>query len=350
MTLTKQGAFTFDHSNQQDDLYKVKTALEIKQALDSRGIDLKNTINNLIDALQSFASGDSGAKYIGAESITGLIGNNVQTLLGSLKTLIDTKSNSTDVYSKNDLLSATDGSSGADKVKATPIATSPDTIQGILEWLKIQIDNMVLGQISDGSLTDVKLSNAPTEIKQSFITHKAENASLTTKGHVQLQTTVDTSETKALTPKALNDHKMDGTVHVAVGTIIWVARNTAPNGYLKANGAALSRTTYSDLFATIGTTFGVGDGSTTFNLPDLRGEFIRGWDDTRGVDSGRSFGSSQADDLKSHQHSMASYNTVGTAPSIASGSSVAGPVKYTDYTGGNETRPRNVALLACIKY
>jgi phage-related tail fiber protein len=64
----------------------------------------------------------------------------------------------------------------------------------------------------------------------------------------------------------------------------------------------ISRTTYADLFAAIGTTFGVGDGSTTFGIPDLRGEFARGWDDARGVDTGRTFGSAQAEDFKAHTH------------------------------------------------
>ncbi|WP_197369874.1 phage tail protein, partial [Ralstonia pseudosolanacearum] len=63
------------------------------------------------------------------------------------------------------------------------------------------------------------------------------------------------------------------------GLIGYFARSTAPSGWLKANGAAVSRTTYAALYAEIGTTFGAGDGAATFNLPDLRGEFLRGWDD-----------------------------------------------------------------------
>lgn len=134
------------------------------------------------------------------------------------------------------------------------------------------------------------------------------------------------------------------------GTVIYVARNSLPLGYLKANGAAISRSTYSRLFAEIGTTFGAGNGSTTFNLPDLRGEFIRGFDDGRGVDSGRVFGSSQSDDLKAHTHTAA-----GTVYSLAflaagSGRDFQNATVTTSSTGGAETRPRNVALLACIKY
>lgn len=80
------------------------------------------------------------------------------------------------------------------------------------------------------------------------------------------------------------------------------AMNTAPAGWLKANGALLSRTVYADLFAAIGTTYPGGDGATTFRLPDFRGEFLRAWDDGRGVDGGRAFGSYQDQEIQSHNH------------------------------------------------
>jgi hypothetical protein len=79
-----------------------------------------------------------------------------------------------------------------------------------------------------------------------------------------------------------------------VGSIsIFANPATSIKGWLYCLGQNVSRTTYYDLFTVIGTTFGAGDGSTTFRLPDFRGEFIRGWDDTRGVDPGRQFGSVQ---------------------------------------------------------
>lgn len=77
---------------------------------------------------------------------------------------------------------------------------------------------------------------------------------------------------------------------------------SAPAGWLKANGAAVSRTAYADLFSRIGTTFGAGDGSTTFNLPDYRGEFLRGFDDGRGLDGGRTLNSVQAAMVLAHAH------------------------------------------------
>lgn len=61
-----------------------------------------------------------------------------------------------------------------------------------------------------------------------------------------------------------------------IGTINAYGGTTAPEGWLLCQGQALSRTEYEDLFAVIGTNFGSGDGSTTFNIPDFRGEFLRG--------------------------------------------------------------------------
>lgn len=86
------------------------------------------------------------------------------------------------------------------------------------------------------------------------------------------------------------------------GFVSYTAAATAPAGWLKANGAQVSRTTYAALFAAIGTTYGAGDGSTTFNLPDYRGYFLRALDDGRGIDSGRVLGSTQTSQNLSHNH------------------------------------------------
>jgi microcystin-dependent protein len=148
------------------------------------------------------------------------------------------------------------------------------------------------------------------------------------------------------------------------GTVIFYAANTAPSGYLKANGANVSRTTYAALFAAIGTTFGVGDGSTTFTLPDMRGEFPRGWDDGRGVDSGRVFGSAQTDAMQGHRHQASTgLSRPFSAEVVSSLDAFYNAGSYTLSTGGPvanggdgtprtaaETRARNIALLACIKF
>ena len=171
-----------------------------------------------------------------------------------------------------------------------------------------------------------------------------------------------TANTALSTAQALNP----------TGMVIWVAMSSAPTGFIKANGAAVSRTTYSALFAAIGTTFGAGDGSTTFNVPDLRGEFVRGWDDSRGVDSGRSFGSFQSWAIQNITGSIARIAETFIQSSFSATSALyrssTGPSSGltpnqpdTSESGtlafdasrnvqtANETRPRNVALLACIK-
>lgn len=143
--------------------------------------------------------------------------------------------------------------------------------------------------------------------------------------------------------------------HDTIGQVAFFAAAGAPAGWLKCNGAAVSRSTYSALFNRIGTTFGAGDGGSTFNLPDLRGEFVRGWDDGRGIDSGRAFGSAQASQNLSHTHT----SVIGQSSGGSSGGQYSSGDDYTNsvYTnantsasGGNESRPRNTALLACIKY
>lgn len=137
---------------------------------------------------------------------------------------------------------------------------------------------------------------------------------------------------------------------------------TADPGTLILNGALLSRATFPQLWAYASPnavsesqwssgyngSFSVGDGSTTFRLPDVRGEFIRALDDGRGIDASRAFGSWQPDDFKSHSHSAGAQNantglTGGPTPYPAYGGNVG-------YTGGSETRPRNIAWLYCITY
>jgi len=170
---------------------------------------------------------------------------------------------------------------------------------------------------------------------------------------------------------------------VPTGSVHLMATTTVPSGYLKCNGAAVSRTTYADLFAIIGTTHGAGNGSSTFNVPDLRGEFVRGWDDSRGVDSGRSFGSSQSSRNKAHDHT----GTINTTTKSLTGSfnpgthagifptgvftdaGNVGTQEGSDATngrridfdgshnhsvtipsdGGTDARPRNIAMMYVIK-
>jgi len=136
---------------------------------------------------------------------------------------------------------------------------------------------------------------------------------------------------------------------VPTGAILYFAATAPPSGFLECNGAEISRLTYAALFAVIGTTFGIGNGIDTFDIPELRAEFLRGWDNGRGVDTARVFGSSQAEDFLSHQHVESTVAFSG-GPGIPTGTGYSTTTQNTAAAGGAETRPRNVALLPCIKY
>lgn len=146
---------------------------------------------------------------------------------------------------------------------------------------------------------------------------------------------------------------------IGAGNLAFFATSAAPAGYLKANGALISRATYAGLFAAIGTICGAGDGVTTFALPDLRGEFIRGFDDARGVDTGRVFGSvqncmSQINPgviVRSATFGVpdGTFDMSGNSTAVMANDLMAAPVGSTTIMYP-ETRPRNVAWLACIKY
>lgn len=167
-----------------------------------------------------------------------------------------------------------------------------------------------------------------------------------------------------------------------VGMVAHFAMSSPPDGWLKRNGAAVSRTTYAALFAKIGTVWGAGDGSTTFNLPDARGYFDRGWDDSRGLDTGRVFASNQASMNLSHNHTGTALTSgvhnhvtdfvrekLPVANVTDGGNAVLGDqitdgiqpmTSSTDpghthtlsigLNGGSEARPINQAYLACIKF
>ncbi|MDC4808520.1 tail fiber protein, partial [Acinetobacter baumannii] len=181
-------------------------------------------------------------------------------------------------------------------------------------------------------------------------------------------------ENKGLARKNINvfskeESKANG---IPPGAIVCFAMNKAPTGYLKANGAAISRTVYADLFAEIGTMYAEGDGVNTFNIPDARAEFIRALDDGRGIDIGRVIGSKQTQQVLKHKHmgfgeaidgwifgNSAEKGHMGTNGGLDYDNYLYFTNDGTAYKGedpnpagvvGNENRPRNIAFLACIKY
>lgn len=118
------------------------------------------------------------------------------------------------------------------------------------------------------------------------------------------------------------------------GTIIQSASKSTPNGYLKCNGASISRVSYQKLFGVIGTTFGSDDNST-FKLPDLRGRFIRGFSDGSSIDSGRAFGSSQNDAIRNITGHFA--DLVWQDERILSGALGASGAFKRDFTVNNDS-------------
>jgi microcystin-dependent protein len=166
------------------------------------------------------------------------------------------------------------------------------------------------------------------------------------------------------------------------GSIVAFGGTVAPAGWLLCDGTQVSRTTYAELFAVIGTAFGSGDGLTMFHLPDLRGRFLRGraagqtTDPDRasrsamntGGNTGDEVGSVQDDQFESHTHTGPSH-THTTPVASGSGSTFdklwggldgdAGSVNRTSSSsgtgacgtsGGSETRPINAYVNFIIKY
>lgn len=159
---------------------------------------------------------------------------------------------------------------------------------------------------------------------------------------------------------------------IPAGAVLPFAMATAPTGWIPCDGRSLSRAAYPRLFSAIGTLYGSAD-SNSFNVPDYRGEFLRGFDaiggTVRGVDSGRVFPQAQGSSLESHRHKM--FSNAGsnrpalTADNYPKHSGTDGSVD-SEYTingvdsieptlgnsgsyGGSETRPRNMPVYFYIR-
>jgi len=156
-------------------------------------------------------------------------------------------------------------------------------------------------------------------------------------------------------------NKLAEQLGVPVGTMIPYASGASiPGGFLACDGSTLSRTAFANLFAAIGTEWGSGDGATTFHIPDLRGRFLRGHDDTAGRDpdavtrtaanvggaTGDSVGSVQGDTARvvtpyQQLGGQAFFGGAAAPQGLANGGS--------DTFGGNETRSKNANVKYIIK-
>ena len=140
--------------------------------------------------------------------------------------------------------------------------------------------------------------------------------------------------------------------YTEAGMISYFAMQNPPTGWVVCNGASYSTSVYPDLAAAIGIIYGGSSSTGFFNVPNLQGYFIRGYDPTGSIDTDRNktgFGVVQNDLLKNHSHSFAAGSGVG-----GSWGTRMGNVDSSFATGGSdgfgsESRPKNIAMLACIK-
>ena len=262
-------------------------------------------------------------------------------------------------------------------------------------------------ELIDGSITGGKLASLAISTAQlaatAVTTAKIANDAVTSDKISTDSVGEGELSANAVSPSKINQTTAPGYGFNPPGAVIWYAGSTAPTGYLKANGDSIPNgsgtvqgvtTDFAGLYAIVGA-----------NVPDLRGEFIRALDDGRGVDGSRGIRTAQTDVIKSHTHvattgtdgahthtfttgndgahthtmtSGGENDASGPTTQIAGGGQVdgtpgtettsstshqhSGTTNTTNSThthniavqnnadGGTETRPRNVALLACIKY
>lgn len=213
----------------------------------------------------------------------------------------------------------------------------------------MQTGGVATANLADGSVTGVKLN-----------TGVVDGSTLQISANVMSVKTVDTGQLSTAVSQML----------VPTGAVLPYAASSAPSGYLLCDGSAVSRTTYSALYAIIGITHGQGNGTTTFNVPDYRGQFLRGVDGTAGRDpdkasrtamntggnTGNNVGSVQADAYRSHNHGEpGGFNFLTDDTNIAyTGANALGAGGYklvptTASSGGNETRPTNAYCQFIIK-
>jgi len=211
------------------------------------------------------------------------------------------------------------------------------------------------GTSNEVAITPSTLKFALTDISAGGVLPEA---SETTAGIIEIATgdevLAGVDNDKAITPAGLNSALPQLGVTNPPGTVIAFAGQYPPGGYLECNGDEYDSATYPDLYAAIQEIYG-GNGQGKFNVPDLRGEFIRGWSNQKtNADAGRQFGSWQGDGIGPHKHSIVTADTLGSDPNVnyGQGQRVGQPITIeTDVaiTGTTETRPRNIAMLYCIK-
>lgn len=231
-----------------------------------------------------------------------------------------------------------------------------------LTALKLSASTPIVNNIDpDGAMTANSDSRLATQraIKKYIDDMVSQEVTNRINGDTNLQTQIDTLRA------------------IPAGAVFYVAGSTVPTGYLAANGQAVAKASYPALYTALGgASSPYGQSSTTFNLPDLRGEFIRGWDNSRGIDTGRNIGTWQKGSLIGFDESNDAVWSLATTEDGETSPSGLGMDRYNDpdypvarlrravyddavidlsTNGGSRgwvgiSRPRNVAMLAIIKF
>lgn len=277
--------------------------------------------------------------------------------------------------SRGEFLRGWDHGRGVDSGRAVG-STQLDALQNITGSLDLRrlSGGESLSGVGHGVLyNDQASSNAGTRINVGLGTTALANDSLSFDASRSVRTATETRPRNLAVMwciKAWNTPVNQGQINIGalveelaalrsstpIGAILPFPRAEVPAGYLELDGSVHSSAAYPDLSAYLDTAYNKGnEPAGYFRLPDYRGEFLRGWDHGRGVDVGRGVGSYQADELRSHDHLAYSIDKY-SSPATLGASGAAAPHNIgnssgirTGMTGGSETRPRNLAVMWCIK-
>lgn len=286
------------------------------------------------------------------------------------------------------------------KIASAAVSTSriadynPNVSDTGITTAKLVDGNVTTAKIADGSVTTVKIADAGatgngittakivdgavTGAKIATGTVTGANITDNSVTSIDIQdgtiATADLADAGITTAKIANNavdySKLIAAVQQALcptGTILAWAGDNAPAGWQLCNGAAISRTANSALYAVVGNRFGSGDNSTTFNVPDFRGRFLRGRANGSTLDPDRNsrtamapggavgdlVGSVQEDEFKSHNHALprdtGGNNNMQTTTDTSNSDEDISENSPSGYRGGNETRPKNAYVNFIIK-